>query len=665
MGGAALILYQQSLNEQRNDIIKNFDKESRRISDIIQEQFFERYGDVQAFATNTVLRSKDAPAIQKALNKYVQLYRIYDVILFVDTDGNPIASNTKDLHGNPINVEPILNHSHASTPWFRAAISRSFTEDQGKGFAGTYFQDAMVDPITSKVYGERRLGTSFSTLVKDGQNVVGVLTTRANFKWVERVFQSRYKALKNRNLGNTQMNLLNHKGEVLVDYDPSSNGDNTKIIRDFDNTILKLNLAERGLKVAQEVIAGHRGAELAENLRKNIVQLAGFSPVEGNKFLESISWGILVRVDAAEVFAVLDAAKRNFFLTLGIVFIIATAVVILLATSIVKKLTRISTEIASSGTAVGSASNQLSGASQQLSSGATEAASSLEETVSSLEEITSMVKVNAENANQAATLSQNSSTIAKEGEQEVQNLIASITEISDSSQKIEEIINVIDDIAFQTNLLALNAAVEAARAGEQGKGFAVVAEAVRNLAQRSATAAKEINGLIKENVSKIDRGTKIADKSGDVLQQILTSVQKVNDLNNEIAAASKEQSNGLSQVNKAMNELDQSTQRNAAASEEVAASSEELNSQATVLQNLVNDLDAIVIGAKQANSHHSAMNHHGQQHNVVSFAQNRKGPVPRSQSHVRSDSHQGDPEKFIPFKDDDEPKENIGSVSGF
>lgn len=210
-----------------------------------------------------------------------------------------------------------------------------------------------------------------------------------------------------------------------------------------------------------------------------------------------------------------------------------------------------------------------------------------------------MVKLNADHAREASTLSLTSRSSAEKGESEINQLITAMTDISQSSKKIEDIINVIDDIAFQTNLLALNAAVEAARAGEQGKGFAVVADAVRNLAQRSAGAAKEIAVLIKESVSKIERGSKIADNSGTVLKEIVTSVKKVADLNNEIASASQEQANGLSQINKAMNQLDQATQGNAASAEEAASSSEQMAAQARILQDLVAELVGVVDGSAE------------------------------------------------------------------
>lgn len=198
-----------------------------------------------------------------------------------------------------------------------------------------------------------------------------------------------------------------------------------------------------------------------------------------------------------------------------------------------------------------------------LSSTSNSAAGSMEETVASLEELNSMVQLNNEHARQAAELSIQSKETAEKGETEVTQLIQSMEEISASSKKIQEITHLIDDISFQTNLLALNAAVEAARAGEQGRGFAVVADAVRNLAQKSATAAKEIAQLINDSSAKIQKGSTLANSSGLVLKNILVGVKKVSDLNHEISMASQEQSSGLNQISEAMNVMDQTIQNTA------------------------------------------------------------------------------------------------------
>jgi methyl-accepting chemotaxis protein len=222
-----------------------------------------------------------------------------------------------------------------------------------------------------------------------------------------------------------------------------------------------------------------------------------------------------------------------------------------------------------------------------LSSGAQEQASSQEETSATLEEITATVKQNADNAKQANQLALGSRESAELGGEVVGSAVAAMNEINASSKKIADIITTIDEIAFQTNLLALNAAVEAARAGEQGRGFAVVAAEVRSLAQRSATAAKEIKALIQDSVRKVENGSDLVNKSGKTLGEIVASVKRVTDIVAEIAAASDQQAVGIDQVAKAMAQMDQVTQQNSAQTEELSSTAQSMSSHAEQLQALV------------------------------------------------------------------------------
>ncbi|WP_343549710.1 methyl-accepting chemotaxis protein [Ralstonia sp.] len=236
---------------------------------------------------------------------------------------------------------------------------------------------------------------------------------------------------------------------------------------------------------------------------------------------------------------------------------------------------------------IASATKQIAAGNMDLSQRTEEQASSLEETASSMEELTSIVRQNADNARQASQLAGNASDIAVKGGEVVGRVIETMSGINDSSKKIADIIGVIEGIAFQTNILALNAAVEAARAGEQGRGFAVVAGEVRSLAQRSATAAKEIKELISDSVGRVENGTTLVAEAGDVIDEVVVAVKRVTDIMGEISSASDEQSAGIEQVNQAVTQMDEVTQQNAALVEEAAAAAQSLEEQAGVLREAV------------------------------------------------------------------------------
>jgi len=244
-------------------------------------------------------------------------------------------------------------------------------------------------------------------------------------------------------------------------------------------------------------------------------------------------------------------------------------------------------EVVEGAQTVAETSAQIAQGNLDLSQRTEEQATTLEETASSMEELTSTVAQNADNAREASQLAIAASDVARKGGQVVGQVVSTMTDISGSSRRIGDIIGVIDGIAFQTNILALNAAVEAARAGDQGRGFAVVAAEVRNLAQRSAAAAKEIKTLIGDSLGKVDAGTKQVDAAGKTMAEIVASVKKVSDLIAEIAAASQEQSAGIGQINTAVAQMEQVVQQNASLVEEATAATESMKDQASALLNAV------------------------------------------------------------------------------
>ncbi|PYE24968.1 methyl-accepting chemotaxis protein [Paraburkholderia silvatlantica] len=243
--------------------------------------------------------------------------------------------------------------------------------------------------------------------------------------------------------------------------------------------------------------------------------------------------------------------------------------------------------IQTSAESITTGAKEIAAGNLDLSSRTEEQAASLEETAASIEELTTTVKHNTDNARQGNTLAVNASEVAARGGEVVRRVVETMNEISSSSQRVEQIIGVIDGIAFQTNILALNAAVEAARAGDQGRGFAVVAGEVRSLAQRSATAAKEIKDLIGQSVAQVSEGTRLVDEAGKTIDEVVVSARRVADLMGEIAAASEEQHTGIEQVNRAVAQMDEVTQQNAALVEEASAAAQSMAAQSNGLRDVV------------------------------------------------------------------------------
>ncbi|MBI5118474.1 PAS domain S-box protein [Candidatus Poribacteria bacterium] len=333
-------------------------------------------------------------------------------------------------------------------------------------------------------------------------------------------------------------------------------------------------------------------------------------------------------------------------------------------------------QVAEAVAQVTSASNQISAGSQSLAEGANEQASSLEEVSSSLEEMSSMTKQNADNANQAKALAESARSSAEKGNEAMRRMKDAIDRIKASSDQTAKIIKTIDEIAFQTNLLALNAAVEAARAGEAGKGFAVVAEEVRNLAQRSAEAAKNTANMIEDSVKNAEGGVRITEEVAKILAEIFDGSGKVNNLIGEIAAASKEQADGIEQVNTAVAQMNKVTQQNAASSEESASAAEELNGQAEELAGMVNSFLLSSNGhaagePRAAERHgsgqpkhekeiHAGASLHGRVHEMLHHGHPAKGPARSSNGKKNGKTQEAAsalrPEEVIPL-DDGELKE--------
>ena len=351
-------------------------------------------------------------------------------------------------------------------------------------------------------------------------------------------------------------------------------------------------------EASNEALSGKSGAKIITDYNGNPV-VSAYAPVK----VGGHTWAIIAEIDEAEAFARVYQL-RKWMIIIGIAsagFVAGLGILVVRITGKISNLFRkLLAELTGSATQVASASEQISASSQGLSESTSQQAASIEETSSTMEEIASMTTQNADNASEAAKLAKACNVTVENGNHNVIEMDSAMKDISGSSGKIADIIKIIEGIAFQTNLLALNAAVEAARAGEHGRGFAVVAEEVRNLAQRSSAASKDITSLITDSVQKANKGTELVEKTKDAFSGIVVQVKKVTALVNEIAVSSEEQTSGIQQISNAIQQMEQVVQQNAANAEETAAASEELTAQAQGLNELVDGI-ASEVGMKNDN----------------------------------------------------------------
>jgi hypothetical protein len=585
-------------------------------------------GDVQAFGANQAVHDRNSwyqigsasNKIAAAANQYAKLYGFYLLSYVVDLEGKVVGVNDCDPGGKPINTAGLYQKNFKQTEWFQACLAGRFTKTDS--LDGTFLEDVHVDEDVKTAYGTDGLVLGFSAPVKDATGkVVGVWHNCANFSLVEEIVATPYQHFKNTGCPEAEITLVDQQGRVIVDYDPAQSGKES-VQRDF-NVIQKLNLAEKGLRSVQDLVAGKNGHGRYVHARKKVGQVNGYAVCGGALGFPGFKWGVLVRVPEHEALAAMHRQIIHIGIIIGGSILGLIGVGLWLGNSISRPLVTGINVIHQVGEQMAVAATQVSMASQTTAEGASEQAASLEETSSSLEELSSLTKRNADNARHANELSRQTRSAVDSGLTDVKSMEHAMRDIKTSSDDIGKIIKTIDEIAFQTNLLALNAAVEAARAGEAGQGFAVVADEVRNLAQRCAQAAKDTAAKIHDAIGKSERGVLIGGKVAETLQQIVAKVQQVDAAVEQIATACGEQNQGVAQINSAVMQMDGVTQSNASGAEESASAAEELNAQAQVLRDSVATLVQLV-GVQASQTAHSPaapIGHQKQNHDSLTVAQ--------------------------------------------
>ncbi len=476
--------------------------------------------------------------------------------------------------------------------WNRAngAISLEPLRDYEKPGIGNYYlvpkktgEETVIDPYSYAIGGKDFLLSSFAVPINHNGSFIGVVGIDMVLDMLQqetkkvRPYETGYATLISNNGYYVAHFDSRRVGKKVVEESGTADGLKTMLTTGSSSMILDTDDDIANSQVYRIIVPIHIG-------------------------LSKAPWGFEIVVPLNKTLEKVNQISNIATIFILIMLAILTLVVLWITNSIANPLKRIIGSLDQGAAQVSSASGQLSATAQQLSQGSAEQAAAIEETSSTLQEATSMLQQSTANTRQATQLSEQAKESADKGNLEMREMMSSMGEIKRSSDQIAKIIKVIDDIAFQTNILALNAAIEAARAGEAGMGFAVVAEEVRNLAQRSAQAAKDTTAIIASNISLSDKGVAAAEKVSQALTEITHQAKRVNELMAEISAASQEQYQGVEQATKAIDQIEIITQQNSANSEETASAAEELNSQAENLKKIVAELFRLVNGNGNSSS---------------------------------------------------------------
>ncbi len=635
---AVFIPFQKGIEDQKASKRDGFVLYYNNLTNAVSELFYTKYNNIQSFARNKDLKEKNVEASTFLLNELVTLYPDTDMIFLVGLDGKLIAHSEIDGAGKKLNNSFVKSHNFKNDTWFQQTSKGKYVENYDKKIFGAYVGEVEHSKLLSSVYGTDKMGQYFSTLIEDEYgDPIAVLGAFVGSRWFEKEMQNLYEVLNKNGMSSSEIHLVTDSGLVISSYDKSYES-KTKPLHDFKEYNLKKQIFTKGNKEfdKEELTTSIHGHILGH---KEVPYLYSFGKIKNKKFLEAMGWKLIIGMTEKQAYGEIISLQNLFYATLAAVLIFCCAISFVTVKKLYSQLTDVVSRLEGSAKSTLKFVEELNGVSHRVNDLSSTQAQAIHETASTLDELSSMVKMNAENAAQSVDVSRSNEDVAMSGKNKVNDVVSSMKNIQEAneqvlmttnegSQKISEIVNlineindktqVINDIVFQTKLLSFNASVEAARAGEHGKGFAVVAEEVGNLATMSGKASEEINAILTQSVTyvekivkenkesvqsmidqskiKIEEGIKISSECSDALSEIVEGVKNVSAMSHEISSATTEQESGVSNISSAMNQLQEVAQDNTEIATKTLKYAEQLNRETQNLQSVLDTLQDEIIG---------------------------------------------------------------------
>ncbi len=618
-GLVAFVQFKSSNDSLIKSVENKFFADSKNISNSITKSFYERYYDVQAFGLNQGLKDfRNRAKVQDILNNLSATYGVYDVIMIVDRNGEFVASSDSDSFGFSYDTNK-LKKNYADSEWFKRSMAGEFTK--GKIFSGTYVEPAQLDAVTSTAVGRNIYGTSFSTKLKnDKGETIGVITCRANMKWISNIFKDAYQTLKSQGFNSTEFSLVDNSGVLLFSYDPFIAKTDSFV---YDESLIgKLNVAAVNSGAAK-LVAGKEGSSYSTHSVKKFEELTGHSLLQTDNFVNEFKWGVLVRIGKTQALGTILQNENIFLATILLTMFCALVFSYFAVRHIGRSFTSDSLKLKSVTETNRNLSQTLCTTSEAVASAAIEQSSAIQESVSALSEMASMISQTSTSAKVSMDVVQRVNEKTKDGERVMEEMTFAIKTIEDANQqfqKVSQIImevsdktNIINDIVFKTQLLSFNASIEAARAGQHGRGFAVVAEEVGNLAKVSGNAAKDIESMLKDSQKQVqsivtslqEKVTKCSTVSSQAVKSfkdISFDVEGIVSQIRGITDACEQQELGIQQTTAAMNQIDSATQKNSLNADDASKAARLLQDESAKLNDVTEHISVMINGSSSTNT---------------------------------------------------------------